>query len=159
MRVSHADLSKLMGEQMADTDTMRTSDMGTQGKGVTDKVTETAQQLRDRAADMASQAKDKASEYGRMASEKVDQGRVNAASGLENAADTLRTRAQSGGQAITEFANTAADKLQSTATYMREHDARQMMGDLNEVVRRNPGPSLIAAAAFGFLLGAALRRD
>jgi len=34
-----------------------------------------------------------------------------------------------------------------------------MMGDLMEVIRRNPGPSLLGAAALGFILGRALSRD
>jgi hypothetical protein len=34
-----------------------------------------------------------------------------------------------------------------------------MLSDLMEVIRRNPGPSLIGAAALGFLLGRALSRD
>ena len=131
---------------MADTNTMSTN-QGTTA-GLTDKMSEAA-----------SQAKEKAAEFGRKAADTIDQGRVSTASGLESAASSLRSGAQSGGQAITDFANTAADKLQNTASYVREHGMNEMMGDMQQMVKRNPGPSLIAAAAFGFLLGAALRRD
>jgi ElaB/YqjD/DUF883 family membrane-anchored ribosome-binding protein len=139
--------------------TMGNQDIGDAARNVTDKVSEAASQAKDYVANAAGQAKEKASEYGRMASQKIDQGRISTASGLESAASSMRSAAQSGGQAITQFANTAADRLQSSAVYVREHSVGEMFGDVEEVVRRNPGPSLIAAAAVGFLLGAALRRD
>jgi len=128
-------------------------------RGVTEKAGEMASQAKDYVANAADQAKEKASQYGRVASQKIDQGRISTASGLESAANSLRSSAQTGGDAITQFANNAADRLQTTASYMREHSVGQMYGDVEQVVRRNPGPSLIAAAAVGFLLGAALRRD
>jgi hypothetical protein len=34
-----------------------------------------------------------------------------------------------------------------------------MMGDLKDVVRRNPGLALLGAAALGLILGRALSRD
>jgi len=34
-----------------------------------------------------------------------------------------------------------------------------MMSDFVDVIRRNPGPALLGAAALGFLLGRALSRD
>jgi len=34
-----------------------------------------------------------------------------------------------------------------------------MMSDVAELVKRNPGPSLLAAAAIGFLVGRAFRSD
>jgi len=144
---------------MADTDTMSTPGMGGTGSdaGVKEKASEMASQAKDYVANAADQAKAKASEYSRTASQKIDQGRMSTASGLESAANSLRNSAQTGGQAISQFANTAADKLQNTASYMRDHNVSQMYGDIEHVVRRNPGPSLIAAAAVGFLLGAALR--
>lgn len=148
---------------MADTDTMRAPGMSGNtadaDRGVTEKAGEMASQAKDYVANAADQAKEKASQYGRVASQKIDQGRISTASGLESAANSLRSSAQTGGDAITQFANNAADRLQTTASYMREHSVGQMYGDVEQVVRRNPGPSLIAAAAVGFLLGAALRRD
>jgi ElaB/YqjD/DUF883 family membrane-anchored ribosome-binding protein len=34
-----------------------------------------------------------------------------------------------------------------------------MMADIESVVKKNPGPALVVAAAFGFLLGRALSRN
>jgi ElaB/YqjD/DUF883 family membrane-anchored ribosome-binding protein len=123
----------------------------------TDTMNEAWQETSNRVAEYAGEAKDKATELGRNAEEKVNQKREAAANVLQNTAGSLRDRAHSSGEAISSFGDKTADKLQHTAEYLREHDVRGMVGDLEGVVRRNPGPSLIAAAAFGFLLGAAMR--
>lgn len=122
-----------------------------------ERVSDMANQAKDRVSDMANQAKEKANEFGRTAVQKMDESRTSAADALHSTADSLRTGAQTGSEKISGLATAAADKLESTSSYLREHDVRGMMGDLEGVVRRNPGPSLIAAAAFGFLLGSALR--
>jgi vacuolar-type H+-ATPase subunit E/Vma4 len=120
-------------------------------------MNEAWQETSNRVAEYAGEAKEKAAEMGRNAEQKVNQKREAAANALQSTAGSLRDRAQSSGEAISNFGNKTADKLQHTAEYLRDHDMRGMMGDLEGVVRRNPGPSLIAAAAFGFLLGAAMR--
>jgi ElaB/YqjD/DUF883 family membrane-anchored ribosome-binding protein len=107
-----------------------------------------------RVSDTANQAKDKASEYGRTAVDKLDQGRNTAASALQRTASSLRG---AGGGRVGDVANRAADTIERTATYMRDHDVRDMMSDVDGAVRRNPGPSLLIGAAFGFLLGSAIR--
>jgi len=57
------------------------------------------------------------------------------------------------------FMRTAADKLSDTADYLREHDINRMVTDLRRLVRNYPGPTLIAAAAVGFLLGRTVTRN
>lgn len=130
--------------------------------GVQDRLPDSARDAREKVKDVASQAKqkaselaDKASQYGRTALEKVDEKRTDAASALESTASGIR----SSGERVTQWGEAAAEKLQGTAQYLRDHDTRRMAGDLEAVVRRNPGPSMLIAAAFGFFLGAALRRD
>jgi ElaB/YqjD/DUF883 family membrane-anchored ribosome-binding protein len=102
---------------------------------VTDKVTETATHVKD----------------------KVDANRSVAAQGLEQAASTIRDTANSlpGGEAVTDLAHTAADKLSATAGYVRETDVNTMMTDVETLVKNNPGPALMAAAVVGFLVGRA----
>ena len=109
---------------------------------------------KNRVSDTASQARGKASEYGRTAVEKLDQGRHSAANALQKTASTLRN---TGSGRVGDVAHRAADTIDRTATYMRDHDVRDMMSDVEGAVRRNPGPSLLIAAAFGFLLGSAIR--
>jgi ElaB/YqjD/DUF883 family membrane-anchored ribosome-binding protein len=102
---------------------------------VTDKVTETATQVKD----------------------KVDANRNVAAQGLEQAASTIRDKADSlpGGETVTDLAHTAADKLTATAGYVRDTDVNTMMADVETLVKKNPGPALMAAAVVGFLVGRA----
>ena len=53
------------------------------------------------------------------------------------------------------LAHSAADKLTSTADYVRQNDLKDMLTDVEQLVKKNPGPSLVAAAFVGFLVGRA----
>ncbi len=115
----------------------------------------------DRVSEAVEQTKNKVTEFGTAAADKIDQNRVAAASGLEDAADTLHQRADQlpGGEKVTNLAHSAADKLSATADYVREHDVNSMMNVVKDLVKKNPGPSLLIAAALGFLIGRAFRSD
>ena len=106
------------------------------------------------AGDAAAQLKSKASNLGRAAAEKIDEQRGAAAGGLKSAASTLHEKADSlpGGEKVASFAHSTADKLSSTSDYIREHDVKTMMADLERLVKNNPGPSLLGAALIGFLV-------
>ena len=97
----------------------------------------------------------------RDAAKSVDANRSTAADGLDSAASTLRDNADQlpGGETVRDFAHSTADRLTTGAEYMRTHDARRMMADVEDIVKKNPGPALAVAAAFGFLIGRALSRD
>ena len=112
-------------------------------------------------ADRASEAKDSMSDLARTAAKKVDESRSTAADRLQGAASEVKERAADlpGGQRVKELAYATADRLSTTADYVRTHDARRMMADVETVVKNNPGPALLVAAAFGFVLGRALTRD
>jgi ElaB/YqjD/DUF883 family membrane-anchored ribosome-binding protein len=104
---------------------------------------------------MASQAKNTAADWGRSAAGAVDRNLHTAAGALENTASKLRDKAP----AVNELATATATKIESTARYLREHDTSDMVSGVESVVRRNPGASLCAALAVGFLIGTAMRRD
>jgi len=112
-------------------------------------------------ADRATEAKDSISDAARTAATKIDEGRSMAAERLESAASTVQDRIGElpGGQRVKELASAAADRFSSTADYVRTHDARRMMADVETMVKNNPGPALLIAATFGFVLGRALSRD
>ncbi len=99
--------------------------------------------------------KSKAQDIGARATQRADQARVGAAAGLESVASTLHEK----GERVATAAHTAADAVAYGAEYLRDNDVETMLSDLMEVVRRNPGPSLLGAAALGFMLGRALSRD
>ena len=94
--------------------------------------------LKDRVSEMTATVKDKASQVADTVSEKVGQAREGAADGLGRAASTTHN---------------IADGMQSTASYLREHDFNQIGKDVMNICRRYPTQSLIAAVAVGFLIG------
>ncbi len=99
--------------------------------------------------------KSKVQDVGAKAAQRADQARVGAAAGLDSVASTLHEK----GERVASAAHSAADAMASGAEYLRDNDVRTMMNDFVEVIRRNPGPALIGAAALGFMLGRALSRD
>jgi ElaB/YqjD/DUF883 family membrane-anchored ribosome-binding protein len=112
-------------------------------------------------SDTATHLKDKVSDLGRTAADKIDENRGAAASGLDKAASALHENAGNlpGGEKVSSLAHTAAEKLSSTAGYVRTHDVNRMMADVETLVKNNPGPSLLVAAAIGFLVGRAFSND
>lgn len=129
--------------------------------GIGDTLTDTAQNVKDKLVDAASKAKQEASDVGRQAADKIDEKRGSAADALQSAASTIDEKAEDlpGGEAVRSVAHSTAEKLESTAGYIREHDVRAMISDVEGIVKRNPGPSLLIAAAIGFLIGRAFRED
>jgi ElaB/YqjD/DUF883 family membrane-anchored ribosome-binding protein len=134
------------------------SDPVNTGRGEYESTTTT---VKGKAAEAATKAQEKATELGRNAEARINEKREPAAGALDDAAATLHEKADSlpGGERVASMAHTAADKLESTADYVREHDVRGMMSDVENFVKTHPGQSLIAAAAVGFLVGRAFRND
>ena len=134
---------------------------GTSTSEMTDQLSDTAQSVKEKVSDAAATAKQKVSEAGRQATDKIDERRGPAADALESAASTIHEKAGDlpGGETVKSVAHSAAEKLESTAGYIREHDVRAMLTDLEDIVKRNPGPSLLIAVAVGFLIGRAFRED
>jgi ElaB/YqjD/DUF883 family membrane-anchored ribosome-binding protein len=112
-------------------------------------------------ADRAIEARDSMADMARTATRNVDEGRSMVADRLDSAASAVQERVGElpGGQRVKELASAAADRLSTTADYVRTHDAKGMMADMETVVKNNPGPALLVAAVFGFVLGRALTRD
>ncbi len=124
-------------------------------------LSDTAQSVKNKVTDAATTAKQKMSDAGRQATDRIDEKRGPAADALESAASTIHEKAEDlpGGETVKSVAHSAAEKLESTAGYIREHDVKAMFSDVEEIVRRNPGPSLLVAVAVGFLIGRAFRED
>ena len=108
----------------------------------------------------AARVQDKAAELKRVAETKINEKREPAAGAMDNAASILHEKAESlPGEHMANVAHSAADKLQDTANYVRQHDVRGMASDFEQFVKRHPGQSLIAAAAVGFLIGRVFQKD
>ena len=91
----------------------------------------------------------------------IEESRSTAADGLDNAASAIQDHADDlpGGPTVRKFARAAAYRLSTTADYVRTHDSKRMMADVEAFVKSNPGPALIASAVFGFLVSRAMSRD
>jgi ElaB/YqjD/DUF883 family membrane-anchored ribosome-binding protein len=111
-------------------------------------------------ADVKTAARDMTEGARRAAASMSDAAR-DAAATIDAAASALHNRAEDlpGGETVRNVARATADRLGSSAEYVRTHDAKRMMADVESFVKSNPGPALAVAAAFGFLLGRALSRD
>jgi ElaB/YqjD/DUF883 family membrane-anchored ribosome-binding protein len=124
-------------------------------------LTDQAKTLGRDAVDQVTSARDAVADMAGRAAGTIDQGRVAAADRLASAASAVRQSTDDlheGGRVRT-VAHAAADRLSSTADYMRTHDMNRMAEDVEGVVKSHPGPALLIAAAFGFLLGRAISRD
>jgi ElaB/YqjD/DUF883 family membrane-anchored ribosome-binding protein len=86
--------------------------------------------------------------------------RESIASGIDAAANALRERAESlpGVQKVVSAAQVASEAVEKTADYVRDQDLEDMISDAQRLVKRHPGPVLLAAAALGFLIGRSLSR-
>jgi hypothetical protein len=115
---------------------------------------------RDRAAGLASKLKDKASQVTSTVSDTVGRQRENVAGGLDRVASTIHEKAGSlpGGQKAADAANSLADGMESTASYLRDHNLKDMGDSLTGICRKYPVQSLVSALAIGFLVGCARRK-
>jgi ElaB/YqjD/DUF883 family membrane-anchored ribosome-binding protein len=98
---------------------------------------------------------------GQKVADKIDDNRGTAASGLESAAGALRERADAlpGGEKVANAAHATANAVGVAADYVRDTDLKAMMADVQQLVKNNPGPALLTAAALGFLLARTFSRD
>ena len=124
-------------------------------------LTDDPSTVSEKLSQTAAQVTDKMSDLGRSAANRIDESRDAAAGGLEKAASALHEGAESlpGGEKVSHLAHAAAEKLNSTAGYVREHNLNKMMADVENLVKNNPGPSLIAAAVIGFLAARAFSNN
>jgi ElaB/YqjD/DUF883 family membrane-anchored ribosome-binding protein len=113
----------------------------------------------DTIADAAARAQDQAVKYGRRAVDAVDASRESAASTLDSAAAGIRAKADTlpGGRQVGQFAHQTADKLGATAQYLREHEVKDMMSEVESFIKAHPAQALLGAAVVGFLAGRSMR--
>ncbi len=79
---------------------------------------------------------------------------------LHNAAETLGEKMADpdGSSGMAQYGNQAAVWLNQSAEYIRQFDYQQANLRIREHIGHSPGRSLLAAGAFGLIIGAILRR-
>jgi len=114
-------------------------------------VTETASEL-------GKEAKESFDELVRSAGRRLDSARDETGGALHAAASSVRATGRQGSEAIDNLTTGAADRLDATASYIEDHDLRDVLNGLRRFARRHLTGSLVAAVALGFLAGSALSR-
>jgi ElaB/YqjD/DUF883 family membrane-anchored ribosome-binding protein len=114
-----------------------------------------AARMKEEVADKVATAKEKAGDFGRKAVDAMDAQRAPAASTLDQTASALHQT----GEKVGSAAHATGDKVQATADYIRKTDVKDMMNDVQDLVKRYPGQSLAAAAVVGFLVARVLRSN
>ena len=116
----------------------------------------------DEVSNVSGKIREKGSELGRRAVASIDDRRVGVADGLEGAARGLHNKADSiagSGERVSRATHEVADKVENASRYIRDKDAKDMLADVESMVRAHPTRSLLAVLAVGFLAGRALRND
>jgi hypothetical protein len=119
-------------------------------------ATATARTLYDQAKETAGQAYDAVADK---AAVKLDETKSNLTEGLSTVAgsvrqvgDDLSSNSVSGiAKTAADYTGTAARKIEGVASYLENHDVREMARDLEGFARRNPAIFLGAAFGLGFL--------
>lgn len=78
-----------------------------------------------------------------------------AAGGLRSLADEMRTMAEQGGQTgpVSELARQAADRVHGVAGWLEAREPGDILAEVRDYARRNPGTFLVGAAVLGVLAG------
>ncbi len=124
-----------------------------------DQATDAVQRTREAIDEAAKQGRRKAREIAEKAQEHADESRAAAAEALHDASSTLHKAADKAPGAVRDAAHSAAEGLDRTARYVEDTAPGEMVGDLLNVVRRHPVPSLLVAAGVGFIVARSMRRD
>jgi hypothetical protein len=118
----------------------------------------TLRTLTETASELGKDARESIEDLSRSAGRRLDEARDETAGALHTAASSVRKTGRQGSEAIDNLATGAADRLDATATFVEDHDLRDVYNGLRKFGRRHLTGSMVAAAAVGFLAGAALNR-
>jgi ElaB/YqjD/DUF883 family membrane-anchored ribosome-binding protein len=79
---------------------------------------------------------------------------------LRTAAGAIQDRAEEAGEdsSLRRYGHQASRWLNASADYVRDLDFQTVKSDIEDKVRRNPGRSLLIAAAAGLIIGSLFRR-
>jgi ABC-type transporter Mla subunit MlaD len=118
----------------------------------------TLKTVTESASELGKEARESIDELVRSAGRKLDDARDETGGALHAAASSVRTTGRQGSEAIDNLASGTADRLDATASYIEDHDLRDVLTGLRRFGRRHLAGCLLGAAAIGFLAGSALNR-
>lgn len=87
----------------------------------------------------------------------ADAGMNKAADGLGSAAEKMRTRAGDDEGVRATVEEKTADAMDKTADFLKTHDSKELMTDLEEFVKAHPLQAAVGALAAGYVIGKIVR--
>jgi len=123
------------------------------GTGAMDGGTQQGQQLQGAATDLINQATRTAEAQASTTMTRMGETLHAVAEALRDAGEGLRDQQPN----IAGFADTAAQQVESSASYLREHDAGEAMRQVQDFARRQPALVIGGGLAAGLILGRLLR--
>ncbi|MEU8296876.1 hypothetical protein AB0C04_06290 [Micromonospora sp. NPDC048909] len=142
----------------------------TNGGGVREQARQVGSEAAHAGGAVAETAKEQGKEVGREAAQQArnlygeartqlaaqtGEQQRRAAGGLRSLADEMRTMAEQGGQAgpVSELARQAADRVHGVAGWLEAREPGDLVTEVRDYARRNPGTFLVGAAVLGVLAG------
>jgi hypothetical protein len=140
------------------------------GQPATDKAHEVASHAKQAGGDVAQTAKEQGREVAHEAkvqardlyhqarghlTDQAGQQQQRAVGGLRSLAEEMRSMAEQGGQSgpVSELARQAADRVHGAAGWLEQRQPGDLVAEVRDYARRNPGTFLIGAAVLGVLAG------
>lgn len=130
--------------------------VGSEAKQAGGAVAETAkEQGREVVGEARRQARNLYGEARSQLASQTGEQQRRAAGGLRSLADEMRTMAEQGGQAgpVSELARQAADRVHGVAGWLEQREPGDIISEVRDYARRNPGTFLVGAAVLGVLAG------
>jgi hypothetical protein len=118
-----------------------------------DKAHSKANDTIDAGAEKVDAARDKVAGAAEKVSAQADAGREKAASGLEKAADVIDEKVGGMEGASHDAGTMVADRMDTAAAYIREHNSDEMLHDFESFVRRQPVKAVAGAVFAGYVFG------
>jgi hypothetical protein len=108
--------------------------------------------LSDLKSSVSDAVSDAVSGLGTAAVDELDKGRRATAAGIKSASKSLHEKADDLPGGVADVAHGAANKLNSTANYIRRRNVPALGRDLKKVLKDNPVPVFIGAVTLGVIL-------
>ena len=116
-----------------------------------DKAKEQASGIVDKAKDIASNVANGAGNAATWAGQRAEDAASGVGGGIKSLGDTIRDKGPQGG-VLGSATSAVGDTLSSAGGYLEEKGLSGMGGDLTDLIRKNPVPSMLVGVGIGFLL-------
>lgn len=140
------------------TTTQKKEDFKTTGTGIGNGADNKMQDAMDKTKDAASKVGEAAGDAAKGVGQKADQMASAVGQKAQSAADSVRQYGPDEGL-LGSAAKAVADTIDQSGKYLEKEGLTGMVGDISEMIKRNPVPAHFVGIGIGYLLGRALDRS